>query len=143
MKSLFDREEEINYNVLQSLEKSDVNLDTAKSGQDVVIVKNGRRLCGTGGSLANVPIIQNKAYFEVKVQANGKFGVGLATRKVNLNSVPLGTDSESWVLRNDGCIYYNNVSKFQISQTIDEGDVIVRALYLYLLSSTNCSFMRV
>jgi hypothetical protein len=42
-----------------------------KSGQDVVIVKNGRRLCGTGGAISNVPIIQNKAYFEVKVQAKG------------------------------------------------------------------------
>jgi hypothetical protein len=41
------------------------------SGQDVVIVKNGRRLCGTGGAISNVPIIQNKAYFEVKVQARG------------------------------------------------------------------------
>jgi len=68
-------------------------------GQDVVIVKNGRRLCGTGGALANVPIIQNKAYFEVKIQANGAWGIGLATRKVDLNRLPLGADTESWVLR--------------------------------------------
>lgn len=40
-------------------------------GQDIVIVKNGRRLCGSGGALTNVPIIQNKAYFEVKIQSKG------------------------------------------------------------------------
>jgi hypothetical protein len=40
-------------------------------GQDVVIVKNGRRICGSGGALSNAPIIQNKAYFEVKIQALG------------------------------------------------------------------------
>ncbi len=134
LKYAFDQEEEIDYSVLQSIERSDVNLDTSKSGQDVVIVKNGRRLCGTGGALANVPIIQNKAYFEVKIQANGKFGVGLATNKVNFNKVPLGTDSEAWVLRNDGSIYSNNVKKFQVSQTIDEGDVIVSLLKFYYLS---------
>lgn len=119
-----EKEEEIDYSILQNIEKNDVTLDTSKSGQDVVIVKNGRRLCGTGGALSNVPIIQNKAYFEVKVQANGNYGVGLASRRVNLNNVPLGNDSEAWVLRNDGCIYSNNQSKFQISQNIDEGDVI-------------------
>lgn len=44
------------------------------SGNDVVIVKNGRRICGTGGALANAPIVQNKAYFEVKLQSTGKRG---------------------------------------------------------------------
>ena len=37
-----------------------------------MIVKNGRRICGTGGALSNVPIVQNKAYFEVKIQTTGK-----------------------------------------------------------------------
>jgi len=27
-------------------------------------VKNGKRLCGTGGVLSNAPILQDKAYFE-------------------------------------------------------------------------------
>ena len=126
-----------------------------KTGEDAVIVKNGRRLCGTGGALANVSITQNKAYFEVKIQAMGKlksimeyqenfcqlklytwthcikglWGVGLASRRVNLNNVPLGTDNESWVLRNDGCIYSSNLVKFRSTKSIDEGDVIVRYIF--------------
>jgi hypothetical protein len=41
-------------------------------GKDVVIVKNGRRICGSGAALANAPILQNKAYFEAKVQSSGR-----------------------------------------------------------------------
>ena len=41
-------------------------------GSEVVIVKNGRRICGTGAALANAPIVQNKAYFEVKLQCTGR-----------------------------------------------------------------------
>ena len=37
-----------------------------------MIVKNGRRICGTGAALANAPIVQDKAYFEVKIQSAGK-----------------------------------------------------------------------
>ena len=50
------------------------------SGNDVVIVKNGRRICGTGAALANAPIAQNKAYFEVKVQCTGllKFSLDIS-----------------------------------------------------------------
>lgn len=55
----------------------------------------------------------------------GSYGIGLATRKVSLNNIPLGNDSDSWVLRNDGGIYSNGFKKFQISQTVDEGDIIV------------------
>jgi hypothetical protein len=71
-----------------------------------------------------VPIIQNKAYFEVKIQANGLWGIGLATRKIDLNKIPLGNDSEAWILRNDSAIYHNNSLKLKTSNTIDEGDII-------------------
>ena len=37
----------------------------------MVIVKNGRRICGVGACLSNAPIVQDKAYFEVKVQSTG------------------------------------------------------------------------
>ena len=40
-------------------------------GNEVVIVKNGRRICGAGACLANAPIMQDKAYFEIKVQSTG------------------------------------------------------------------------
>jgi len=42
------------------------------SGTDVVIVKSGRRICGTGGCIANAPLHQNKSYFEFKIQSTGK-----------------------------------------------------------------------
>ena len=71
-----------------------------------------------------MPIIQNKAYFEVKIQANGLWGIGLATRKIDLNKIPLGNDSEAWILRNDSGIYHNNSLKIKTSNTIDEGDII-------------------
>nr|KAF6375435.1 SPRY domain containing 7 [Pipistrellus kuhlii] len=46
-----------------------VQLDTQHMGTDVVIVKNGRRICGTGGCLASAPLHQNKSYFEFKIQS--------------------------------------------------------------------------
>lgn len=89
-----------------------------------MIVKNGKRLCGTGGAISNAPITQNKAYFEVKVRSSGRWGVGLATKKVDLNKVPLGNDIESWVLRNDGNFYFNNEIRFRTKKIFDEGDII-------------------
>lgn len=43
------------------------------AGNEVVIVKNGTRICGSGGVLCTAPIVQNKCYFEVKVQQSGKW----------------------------------------------------------------------
>ena len=37
----------------------------------MVIIKSGRRLCGTGGAFANTQIAQDKAYFETKIQYIG------------------------------------------------------------------------
>jgi len=34
------------------------------------------RICGTGGALANTPIMQDKAYFEVRVQQTGAICCG-------------------------------------------------------------------
>ena len=59
-----------------------------------MIVKNGRRLCGTGGALSNVPIIQNKAYFEVKVQANGNSTFYIVIMKsISIKQVTLKVDA--------------------------------------------------
>ena len=41
------------------------------TGNDVVVIKRGRRICGKGGALSNFPIVQNKAYFEAKIQQTG------------------------------------------------------------------------
>ncbi|XP_022286301.1 SPRY domain-containing protein 7-like [Crassostrea virginica] len=101
-----------------------VKLDTSLMGNDVVIVKNGRRICGTGAALSNAPIAQDKAYFEVKIQSTGVWGVGLATRRCNLNSVPLGDNTESWVLRQDGSMYHDKQQKGRLPDTPQEGDVL-------------------
>ncbi|XP_070539005.1 SPRY domain-containing protein 7-like [Ptychodera flava] len=101
-----------------------VALDTGHMGNDVVIVKAGRRICGTGAALANAPIVQDKAYFEMKIQSTGVWGIGLATRKANLNIVPMGCDVESCVLREDGSVYQNNQLLHKLGVAINEGDVI-------------------
>ncbi|XP_015278277.1 PREDICTED: SPRY domain-containing protein 7 [Gekko japonicus] len=103
-----------------------VQLDTQRMGTDVVIVKNGRRVCGTGGCLANAPLHQNKSYFEFKIQSTGIWGVGVATQKVHLNQIPLGRDTNSLVLRNDGALYYNNEEKNRLpaNSLPQEGDVV-------------------
>ena len=50
--------------------------------------------------------------------------MGLATRKCNVNKVPLGDTEESWVLRNDGKVYHMNEEKDKLDMPA-EGDVIV------------------
>ncbi|XP_026720506.1 SPRY domain-containing protein 7 [Athene cunicularia] len=96
------------------------------AGTDVVIVKNGRRICGTGGCLANAPLHQNKSYFEFKIQSTGIWGIGVATQKANLNQIPLGRDVHSLVMRNDGALYYNNEEKNRLpaNNLPQEGDVV-------------------
>nr|XP_027212568.1 SPRY domain-containing protein 7-like [Penaeus vannamei] len=104
-------------------------LDTGYMGHEVVIVKNGIRICGTGGALGNIPILQNKAYFEVKLQQSGVWGIGIATRNANLNKVPLGEDSQSWVLCSDGCVRHNGEEKYKIADIPQEGDILVSLIH--------------
>ena len=40
-----------------------------------MIVKSGRRICGTGAALANAPLVQDKSYFEIMIQCGGKLHV--------------------------------------------------------------------
>lgn len=56
------------------------------------------------------------------------WGVGLATQKVDLNKVPLGNDSESWVLCYDGVLRHNNEEKGKVPEIPQEGDIIVSIL---------------
>ena len=55
------------------------------SGHEAVIVKNGLRLCGTGGARASTAIQQNKAYWEVKLQQSGVWACGVCTATADLN----------------------------------------------------------
>ena len=53
------------------------------------------------------------------------WGLGLANSKVNLNTIPMGNDADSWVMSSVGCLQYNKEEVYQITQTIQEGDIIV------------------
>jgi hypothetical protein len=55
-------------------------------GTDVVIVKNGHRICGSGAALGNAPLVQNKAYFEVKIQQTGKSILSLNAQSDRCNN---------------------------------------------------------
>lgn len=48
------------------------SLSLSLTGVDCVVVKSGRRICGTGAALANAPLVQDKSYFEVKIQCGGE-----------------------------------------------------------------------
>lgn len=57
----------------------------------------------------------------------GVWGVGVATQKANLNQVPMGRDTHSLVLRQDGTVYYNNEEKNRLpaNSLPQEGDIVV------------------
>lgn len=103
-----------------------VVLDHSYCGEDAVLVKGASRICGTGGALANAPLMQDKAYWEVKVQTEGVWGLGLAARQCALSTMPLGQTKLAWVLRSDGAVYHNGaaVAKLPDRVVIDEGDTI-------------------
>ncbi|KAK9686760.1 SPRY domain [Popillia japonica] len=87
--------------------KNPIQLDTAFMGYEVVIVKSGQRLCGAGAALGNAPLVQSKAYFEVKLQQGGSWSVGLATRQTDLSLTQGGMDEFSWALCSDNAIRHN------------------------------------
>uniref|UniRef100_A0A0K0E0R2 SPRY domain-containing protein 7 n=1 Tax=Strongyloides stercoralis TaxID=6248 RepID=A0A0K0E0R2_STRER len=102
--------------------KNEIKLDSRNAGSDVVILKNGTRICGSGGAISTIPIEQNKAYFEVKVQQLGIWGIGLANKSANLNEVPL--KENSWYLKNDGSLWGNGEHVGKVDVTFEEGDTI-------------------
>ena len=48
----------------------EVILDTTTMGHEAVVVKNGLRLCGTGSARGSAPILEDKAYWEVRIDFN-------------------------------------------------------------------------
>uniref|UniRef100_A0A4X2MCR5 SPRY domain-containing protein n=1 Tax=Vombatus ursinus TaxID=29139 RepID=A0A4X2MCR5_VOMUR len=100
---------------IQLKEMLAMQMDTQHMRTDVVTVKNGRRICGTGGCLANAPLHQNKSSFELKIQSTGIWGIGVAAQKVNLNQISLA-------------LYHNNEEKSRLpaNDLPQEGDVVVR-----------------
>lgn len=104
-----------------------IALDTQFMGEEAIVLKCGTRLCGSGGVLLNVPLIQDKSYFEVKVQqSSGQWGVGVATRDADLSHPPLGRDFFSWVLRSTGQLFHDDKCVAQINShavTRSRGDM--------------------
>ncbi|XP_033210873.1 SPRY domain-containing protein 7 [Belonocnema kinseyi] len=111
-------------NQIPRKELNPIALDTTHMGHEVVIVKNGSRVCGRGGALTNAPLAQSKSYFEVKVQQGGVWAVGLATRSTDLNTAIGGNDAESWALNCDGFIRHNQQELHNIQNLAQEGDII-------------------
>ncbi|KAL1140102.1 hypothetical protein AAG570_000034 [Ranatra chinensis] len=105
-------------------EVSPIVLDSTHIGHDVVILKKGTRICGAGGALCTAPLMQSKSYFEVKLQQAGVWGIGVATKKCNLNKSPGGCDSESWVYCSDGTMKQNDTVVHMNIETPAEGDII-------------------
>ncbi|CAH2099683.1 unnamed protein product [Euphydryas editha] len=97
-----------------------VQLDTLHMGHEIVIVKGGQRVCGSGCALGNAPLVQNKSYFEVKLQQGGVWAVGLATREADLNRVHGGVDKESWCLNSDGTVRHDNVELYHLKPVSQE-----------------------
>lgn len=54
--------------------------------------------------------------------------MGLASRKCDINAVPLGRDMESWVLRQDGTLFHNGEQKGKLTEYPQEGDILVNHL---------------
>ncbi|XP_046743445.1 SPRY domain-containing protein 7 [Diprion similis] len=105
-------------------EPNPIALDTSHMGHEVVIVKNGLRVCGRGAALTNAPLAQSKSYFEVKIQQGGVWAVGLATRSTELNTAVGGSDQESWALNSDGIIRHNSEELHKVQNIAQEGDII-------------------
>lgn len=102
----------------------------------MVLLKNGCRICGTGGALASAPLVQSKSYFEVKLQQSGHWSIGLATRKTDLNSPKGGTDVESWCLTSEHAVLHNNkeihrlaiTEQVRRAESLDDLNSVVPAL---------------
>lgn len=129
------------------VDEPDVNFDPAFQGTEVVVVKGGRRVCGSGGVLSSSPIVQDKAYFEAKLQQGGAWAIGLGPReRSSLNSLPplkadqvtleggsgvvvdssqlTGSPVGFWLLREDGGVYEGGEEKGRAEKVVEEGDVV-------------------
>ncbi|XP_068155428.1 SPRY domain-containing protein 7 isoform X1 [Drosophila tropicalis] len=86
----------------------EVHLDAAHMGPDVILLSHQLRVTGTGGVLATAPLVQSKSYFEVKIQQNGSWSIGLGTHQTDLSRKWGGGDRESWCLCSDNATRHND-----------------------------------
>ena len=72
--------------------------------------------------MATAAIHQDKSYFEVKVQADGTFGVGITAKDIDLDKKSL--TSQAWVIWSGGNVTHGDVDRLKLPDKIQEGDVI-------------------
>lgn len=80
--------------------------------------------------------------FHVWSVATGVWGVGLATPTVQVDTVPLGGDSNSWVLTSEGTGLHNGqiVSRVRQGLLATEGDIIVSYRCIITRISCTCTY---
>lgn len=102
----------------------EAKMDEKWKGEEVVIEGEGYVVTGQGTVLGEAPLVQGKTYFEVTVKKVGLFGVGLASRNVDLSHA-LGVDESSWSFRSDLSLVHNKETDQVLADfAIDVDDVI-------------------
>ncbi|KAH9590704.1 SPRY domain-containing protein 7 [Schistosoma haematobium] len=102
----------------RELMKFYVKLNVLTAAPSVLILKSGLRICSNGAARTNIPIIQDYAYYEVKLQNyRGSWGIGLCT----VNAVMI-----KWIktFLNDMKIWSRGHVIGQLKQSVEEGDII-------------------
>jgi hypothetical protein len=88
----------------------------------VVILKNGKRVCGSGGAVLNQALLQSKSYFEVKLQQSGHWSVGLCTLNTDLNKTRGGLDRYSWCLNAENYVMNDGQVTYDLNEMYSEGN---------------------
>nr|CAH8868958.1 unnamed protein product [Trichobilharzia regenti] len=104
-----------------------VKLDVLSAGPSVLILKSGLRICSNGAARTNIPILQDYAYFEVKLQNNAgaAWAVGLCTNETPLDSIQSLTQSSScWILKNDMKIWNHGKVIGHLVKSIEQDNII-------------------
>lgn len=70
-------------------------------------------------------LIVNVFQFFSSFRGAGVWGVGLATPMVQVDSVPLGNDQQSWVLTSDGTTLHNGEVISRLKVKPEEGSIVV------------------
>lgn len=70
--------------------------------------------------MTTAPLQQSKSYFEVKIQQNGYWAVGVASKSSNLNSSRGGSDAYSWCFCSDNTIRHNDQEISRVNSTTSE-----------------------
>ena len=70
------------------------------------------------------PIVQDKAYWEVKIQMEGVWSAGLCTSEADLNK-DLGLEQTSWAVTSKGEVRSSNFHIYDLKDTtFEEGDIL-------------------